>query len=821
VVSPTRLNVLGTMVDSVGGGLALMTAGVVAGAAAFVMIAKNVLETERTLDRANRTMTAVAGSTALGQLEMKFLMETADKTGQTFEELVGPYSKWLSAIKDTGLEGQRGRTAFEQFAASASTLGLSSQASTLALKALEQMMSKGSVQAEELRGQFGDQMPGAFKRAAESMGMTTAKLGDAMKKGLVEPGQFISKFMAEYAKSLGIDTSAQIEGLVATEGRWANSLTKVKDAINATFGITDAYMAILKTMTGWVNYAAANMQDFGAKIQAAQLILASAGETVMTFLGPLKSLADALWLTKSRGEVFSAVMTGVNAAIDFVAGKGTSSKAAAEFTRTAESIKNANDIIAETKSDRTAINGGVPPVEQYIKSMRDAKIQIKTDTDQYLEEAQKSMDRRKAMVEKAQTNLDQIGKTADDQAFNVTRSDPEEAMGNAKKLLAAKLDAQKQLGTAQDLYKTAVSRVHDLELISKKPVNNPWDKLEPKEDKGAAARLRKEAIAIREAMQEIEKTEGERDATSQGPEVLRKWKEGFEQTKEIEKWKDKLTDAGVSADKTAEIIERLSASFKGLKDAQRNVANTTTAMQFMQSAFEKVTDQGVNKFVDALAEGKLSMQTLADIGKSVVSDLLKEFIKLAAINPLKNLLFGTNDKEFAFSVNGQSGVGGLMNNLFKSWSSPSAAANTTTNAASDWGGSSPWTAAKGMAMTPGGSRFGLGSILSKPTLLNSPSGPGLAGEAGAEAIMPLTRGGDGKLGVAANIGGLGGGGSNMNVEIHNYGNTQVTTKKSSGPNGDTLKVMVRDIMMDDAHANGPISRGTQNLYGVSRIGKSR
>lgn len=51
--------------------------------------------------------------------------------------------------------------------------------------------------------------------------------------------------------------------------------------------------------------------------------------------------------------------------------------------------------------------------------------------------------------------------------------------------------------------------------------------------------------------------------------------------------------------------------------------------------------------------------------------------------------------------------------------------------------------------------FARGGVVSSPTTFPMRGGTGLMGEAGPEAIMPLTRGPDGKLGVAA----AGGGGS--------------------------------------------------------------
>ena len=50
--------------------------------------------------------------------------------------------------------------------------------------------------------------------------------------------------------------------------------------------------------------------------------------------------------------------------------------------------------------------------------------------------------------------------------------------------------------------------------------------------------------------------------------------------------------------------------------------------------------------------------------------------------------------------------------------------------------------------------FAYGGIVNKPTLFPMANGAGLMGEAGPEAIMPLRRGRDGKLGVEAS-GGVG------------------------------------------------------------------
>lgn len=59
--------------------------------------------------------------------------------------------------------------------------------------------------------------------------------------------------------------------------------------------------------------------------------------------------------------------------------------------------------------------------------------------------------------------------------------------------------------------------------------------------------------------------------------------------------------------------------------------------------------------------------------------------------------------------------------------------------------------------------FANGGVVSSPTFFPMKGATGLMGEAGPEAIMPLTRGADGRLGVAAQGGG---GGQNVNITMN-------------------------------------------------------
>lgn len=77
--------------------------------------------------------------------------------------------------------------------------------------------------------------------------------------------------------------------------------------------------------------------------------------------------------------------------------------------------------------------------------------------------------------------------------------------------------------------------------------------------------------------------------------------------------------------------------------------------------------------------------------------------------------------------------------------------------------------------------YAMGGVVSRPTLFKFAQGgtmrTGLMGEAGPEAIMPLSRGANGKLGVAS----VGGGGTtNVTVNVDASGNSQVAGDQTQG-----------------------------------------
>lgn len=207
---------------SVGGfgfGLGAVGAGIAAAGTA-VFASQQALEFER----AQAAITAVTGSLVEARTEMAFVREQANRLGINVTDLARSWAQLQAASKGSALEGEAARQVFLAVSESAQRLNLRSFETEGALRAIGQMMSKGTVQAEELRGQLGDRLPGAFNIMARALNVSTAELGEMLKKGQVVSSEALPKFAEELRKTFGTDATTRIDTTTAAFTRLTNEV---------------------------------------------------------------------------------------------------------------------------------------------------------------------------------------------------------------------------------------------------------------------------------------------------------------------------------------------------------------------------------------------------------------------------------------------------------------------------------------------------------------------------------------------------------------------------------------------------------------------
>lgn len=169
---------------------------------------RSVIQTTRDLDLLQKSIKGLTGSVQ----DWQFLRQEAYRTGTSLKTIAGAYKNFYSAARGSGFNGNQIQGMFSGLLTAGRGIGASQQQIGGALVALEQMLSKGKVSAEELRKQLGNALPGAVEIAQRAMGVTGAQFEEMMKKG-ISAAEFVPKFIAQAEKELGKGFKENIKSL--------------------------------------------------------------------------------------------------------------------------------------------------------------------------------------------------------------------------------------------------------------------------------------------------------------------------------------------------------------------------------------------------------------------------------------------------------------------------------------------------------------------------------------------------------------------------------------------------------------------------------
>ena len=176
----------------------------------------------------------------------------------------------------------------------------------------------------------------------------------------------------------------------------------------------------------------------------------------------------------------------------------------------------------------------------------------------------------------------------------------------------------------------------------------------------------------------------------------------------------------------------------------------------MQSSVGSALDSISNAFGDLVTKGKADFKSLT---ASILSDLAKIMMQKAIAGIGSSIMGGLG---FSFMAKG-----GAYDNGIQAFAN----GGTFTN-----------------------------SIVDSPTLFKFANGTGLMGEAGAEAIMPLSRDSKGRLGVTVNGGQQAGGGVTVttvvNINQNGESDSKTTTAGTNAQQGKQLGEMIRAVVME-------------------------
>lgn len=239
--------------------------GIAGGVTLFASLAKDIFETTKEIQSLDLALKQVVQTNELFAQSQAFLSRISEAYGVNINDLTKQFTQFYVSAKDK-ISGREIEQIFESITKAGATMGLSTEQQERAFMALNQMMSKGTIQAEELRGQLGEALPGALSIMAKSLGVSEKKLGDMMKNGELLAADVLPKFAKQLEITYGIEQVQRVETLSAAQGRLSNSWIEFVRTLNEseTGGITQFFSTILSG----VNFVLQGLVDINKSLKS-------------------------------------------------------------------------------------------------------------------------------------------------------------------------------------------------------------------------------------------------------------------------------------------------------------------------------------------------------------------------------------------------------------------------------------------------------------------------------------------------------------------------------------------------------------------------
>lgn len=196
-----------------------------------IFLAKQIYDTTIAMARMgaqveslNAQFTFLTGSSDAAARQIDELKSLANNFGVSFDTAASSYKDFATAATLAGQSLDQTNQQFKAVVVASRAMGLSAEQMDGAFRALQQSLSKGVLQAEELRGQLSERIPGAFALTAKAVGVTEAELGKMISSGNVMAKDVLPLLAMQMEQTFGPQMVAMSDSLGSSMERFFNKL---------------------------------------------------------------------------------------------------------------------------------------------------------------------------------------------------------------------------------------------------------------------------------------------------------------------------------------------------------------------------------------------------------------------------------------------------------------------------------------------------------------------------------------------------------------------------------------------------------------------
>lgn len=661
-----RLQTLVALLRTGRGAMLLFSIGITAVVVGLGLLGKAIFSVRLEFERIERALAFAEGGFGKARETMAFLKKTALELGLDLKGTAKQFSLLAAATAGTIFEGKLARDLFMAVAQASAALGLSTDDTSGIFRAFQQMISKGTIQAEELRGQLGERLPGAFRLFAESAGLSTAALGKLLKDGKGITEEMLPDMIKLMLKTFGPASIAGAKGLNAAVNRLASSWSLLLDKM-------DQVIPVSRTMTKIFNELSRQLQDITDIVNKPKVPF-----TIADFTAEI-ALAERL-AEQARDKLREATTTPVKFAIGNKAfgieieSKALSESAFGKFFKSGaiEVAQIAVDKLEKSVNKLTEARGKLLKAQK-LADLIEGENLGKRGNRSKIEAAinDKLADSAADLFETNVKGLKQQDELTEAKEIFAKISEREEFVTSVLGLTHAEYNrrVKETLVTMQEAIdkKTGLTKALDKEAIAQERANKFVSRFQGRinvlgaraqpsaRDKfikggvtGEEARINSLSAAVRAKLPDMTKMLDD----------FRKAKGDAFDFKEVTKLMEAFkTPQEKFADRMMR-LNSLMAAFpanadaigNAMKQARQELINTDPVLKSLSDGFDSLA----SGIVSSMKSGENAIESFRNVALKVVDDLLEAFIQLSFIDPLK--------KSFGLGGSG-GGLGGIFSLL--------------------------------------------------------------------------------------------------------------------------------------------------------------
>jgi lambda family phage tail tape measure protein len=199
---------------------------------------QNLIDAQKAAQQIHYSLLSATGSTTAADAAYKQVSLTAEHLGLDLRSSALGFSSMSAAANANGVSMKDQIALFDGLARSSTVLHLSSDQTGRAITALSQIFGKGKIQAEELRGQLGDAIPGVvprFQTAVLAMTKGTDLAGKSFDQLLQSGDLTVQRFLPALVQALnetGKGAEQAAGGLNASVNRFSTEWFKLKSDLS-------------------------------------------------------------------------------------------------------------------------------------------------------------------------------------------------------------------------------------------------------------------------------------------------------------------------------------------------------------------------------------------------------------------------------------------------------------------------------------------------------------------------------------------------------------------------------------------------------------